>query len=75
MVACLWQAVPGKTNLEIINAVRRSSSRSFAPDNTIGYGIPDFYLAFRQLQSSTGGISGDGLLIIPNPAQETLKFS
>ena len=74
MVACLWQAIPGKTNLEIINAVRRASSRYYSPDNNFGYGIPDFYLAFRQLQSSSERIPGDGLLIIPNPAQDNFKI-
>ena len=41
-VACLWQALPDKTALEIIHLVRRSGDRYQWPDNVYGYGIPDF---------------------------------
>jgi serine protease AprX len=67
LIACLWQAVPEKTNLEIIDAVRRSSSRYYAPDNFFGYGIPDFLFAFNQLKHVPGTPSENNLLIIPNP--------
>ncbi len=42
MVACLWQSMPGKTALEIIETVRKSADRYHTPDNIFGYGIPDF---------------------------------
>ncbi|MDR1673110.1 MAG: S8 family serine peptidase [Bacteroidales bacterium] len=41
-VACLWQAFPEKTNMEIIGIVRQSSDRHSSPDSLYGYGIPDF---------------------------------
>ncbi len=41
-VACLWQANPEFTNMEIIDAVKKSSDRYSNPDGDYGYGIPDF---------------------------------
>ena len=48
MVACLWQALPGKTAKEIIGLVRSSADRYLTPDNIYGYGIPDFWRAYQQ---------------------------
>lgn len=42
MVACLWQAAPTKTNMEIIKAIKESASLYTTPNNQYGYGIPDF---------------------------------
>lgn len=42
MVACLWQAHPTMTALEIINLVKSSGDRFDCPDNIFGNGIPDF---------------------------------
>ena len=43
MVACLMQAHPERSNMEIINAVRQSADRYLMPDvkGGYGYGIPD----------------------------------
>lgn len=49
MVACLWQANPTATNLEVIEAIKKSASQANNPDNVLGYGIPDFELANRIL--------------------------
>ena len=46
LVACLWQALPEKTALEIINLVRQTSSNYNEPDNIFGYGIPNFWRAY-----------------------------
>ncbi|MBK6964505.1 MAG: S8 family serine peptidase [Bacteroidales bacterium] len=43
--ACLWQANPTYTNMELINAIRMSGSQSSNPDNFKGWGIPNFMLA------------------------------
>lgn len=50
MVACLWQAFPDKTNYEIMEAVRQSSSQSTEPDSLLGYGLPDFLQAYNMLK-------------------------
>jgi len=46
LVACLWQALPQKTALEMINLVRESSNGYQQPDNIYGYGIPNFWRAY-----------------------------
>lgn len=46
MVACLWQALPGKTAKEIIRLVIDSSDNRATPDNIYGYGVPDFWKAY-----------------------------
>lgn len=47
LVACLWQALPGETALQIIDRVKRSASQADTPDNVYGYGIPDFWKAYK----------------------------
>jgi len=42
LAACLWQANPNKTNLEIIAAIEKSARQSNNPSAKLGYGIPDF---------------------------------
>ena len=42
LIACLWQAMPQKTALEMIDIVRRCGNNYNTPDNIYGYGIPDF---------------------------------
>ena len=50
-VASLWQGNPDCTNMEIIQAVQKSSDRYNKPDETYGYGIPDFDKADKYLKS------------------------
>lgn len=47
LVACLWQALPQKTALEIIDIVRRSANQYNEPNNILGYGIPNFRKAYE----------------------------
>lgn len=51
-VTCLWQAFPEKSNREIINAVRESSSLYPTGNQNFGFGIPDFYDAYITLSDS-----------------------
>ncbi|MBQ8948916.1 MAG: S8 family serine peptidase [Prevotella sp.] len=46
LTACLWQALPEKTALEIIQLVRQAGSYYQQPDNIYGYGIPNFWRAY-----------------------------
>ena len=46
LVACLWQGLPNKTALEIMELVRKTASQAEEPDNILGYGIPDFWQAY-----------------------------
>lgn len=48
LVACLWQGLREKTALEIIELVRRSANQYDDPTNIYGYGIPDFWKAYKE---------------------------
>lgn len=49
LIACLWQAFPELSNMQIIEAVQRSADRYNAPDIRFGYGLPDFKKALVSL--------------------------
>lgn len=53
LVACLWQLHPGRNSLEIMDAVRRSASFFSAPNDSMGYGVPDFGAAHAWLTLTT----------------------
>lgn len=46
MVACFVQAFPEKSNIEIVNAIRASAHLYENPNDSAGYGIPDFRKAY-----------------------------
>ena len=47
LMACLWQAMPGKTAEEIMELVRQTSNNYAHPDNIYGYGVPNFWRAYQ----------------------------
>ena len=63
MVACLWQAKPSLTAQQIVELVKSSSSNYASPNNSTGYGIPDF------AQASTSSITDarNSIELWPNP--------
>jgi len=44
--ACLWQALPKYSSLEIMQLIRDYGSKANYPNNRIGYGIPNFYQCY-----------------------------
>jgi hypothetical protein len=74
--ACLWQAHPGKSNIEILTAIRQSASYFNAPGDSLGYGIPDFLAAHVSLGGTiVDGSSRDGIVgIYPNPFSDRLQI-
>jgi hypothetical protein len=42
MAACLWQAHPGMTNMQLLEVIQQSGSQYMNPDSLLGYGIPNF---------------------------------
>lgn len=68
-VACLWQAWSQKSNMEIIQVVKRSAHQYSAPDTLLGYGIPNLALANSLLSLGDINLPQNSLLhIFPNPA-------
>jgi len=73
--ACLWQANPGASAMEIRSAILRSADRYANPDDEYGYGIPDFNLANLLLRSSEYFPEGTlqmHMQAIPNPVTQYL---
>jgi len=67
LVACLWQAHQDKNNMQIINAIIQSATLNLNPNDSFGYGIPDFFLADSILGGSSFFISNAKPLVFPNP--------
>ena len=49
LIACLWQAFPEFTNMELLDAVQKSAHMYLTPDDRFGYGIPNFRKAYELL--------------------------
>ena len=74
LVACLRQAFPEKTNYNIIEAIMQSCHRANMPDTLAGYGIPDYWLAYRLLEASMNNTENI-INIYPNPVHSLLTLS
>ncbi len=80
LVACLWQAFPEFNAVEVMDAVKKSSSAYSNPDNKIGYGNTNFDNAFnalselryqRRQQQLSAILRADKIKIYPNPMIES----
>ncbi|MFC2176372.1 S8 family serine peptidase [Bacteroidota bacterium] len=69
MAACLWQAYPQLTNMQIFRAIEESGHLHSNPDFLMGHGIPNFALANLQLSKMVPkNLQEDELFkIYPNP--------
>ena len=67
MTACLWQAHPNRTNMEIINAIILSAHLHENPNDSLGYGLPNFTLADEYLTFPKSQINSKIFSISPHP--------
>ena len=74
LVACLWQAFPDRTNMEIIQAVEQSAHLYFAPDEQLGFGVPNFKVAYDILELRAFN-QENGLILYPNPTYNYLYLT
>lgn len=78
-VACLWQANPTKTNMEILQALKATASQSTNPDNSYGWGIPNMCTAHNLLNGTILGMNesvhSNHIKIYPNPVKSQISFS
>ena len=75
--ACLWQAHPEKSNMEIMEAIRLSASLYDNPNDSLGYGIPNFWLAHQLLSEKTSVFNKeeiDLVEIFPNPFSDHVNL-
>ncbi|MEI6124196.1 MAG: S8 family serine peptidase [Bacteroidota bacterium] len=77
-VACLWQANPHLTNLEVISSVMESANRFMSPDSAYGYGVPNL-IAANLILGGTAlyNFDKDSINVFPSPFDDflTIMFS
>lgn len=71
--ACLWQAKPNLTNIQLLNLIKQFSSSASNPDNNIGWGIPDFCAAFTSV-AYLDESNRNTVKIFPNPVLTHLNI-
>ncbi len=64
LVAGVWQRYPELSNKELMDAIRQSASQANAPDNLLGYGIPNFRAVVNYLEQ---GSQENAFDVFPNP--------
>lgn len=72
MCACIIQAVPQATNMEIISALQSASDRYPVPDSLYGFGIPDIEKTITILQDKHLPKPVSGIIVFPNPFRDEL---
>lgn len=72
LAACAWQRWPELSAPQLAQLIIKSSSQYFAPDNSIGFGIP----SFREMEWLMDDENGEGWAIaFPNPVRDFLKLN
>lgn len=75
-VACLWQANPTYTVMQLMNVIQMSGSQFNNPDSLLGYGIPDFCAANILLKDGGFGLPEPGSVnVFPNPFSSAVSVS
>lgn len=79
LVACLWQLHPQRSAHDVMDAVRRSAHLYLTPNDSMGYGIPDFMQAHAWLTLTTavadnGGASSIWAYPVPFDDRVTLAM-
>ncbi len=76
MVASFWQALPGKTNEQIMQYIKESASIYNNPDDRIGYGIPNFGIALATALGTTPFTQiSTKFVLYPNPTQNQVSVA
>jgi len=75
LCACLWQALPHKTSTEMMQLIREAGSCYNNPNDSLGYGIPDFYAAYLNNQVGVTEHSAATVEVFPNPCTDYLHIS
>lgn len=75
LVACLWQLHPQRTAHDVMDAVRRSAHLWSMPNDSMGYGIPDFMQAHSWLTTtSIAEREGEVVMVFPNPIEDEIQL-
>ncbi len=71
MSACLWQSNTDYTNEEVMNAIMLTASNASDPNNDIGWGIPDYEIAYNTLYTLEKPTC-ETFTYFPNPVKDKL---
>jgi len=72
--ACLVEAFPNETSSNIIMSIKMSSDRYTDPNDTFGYGIPDYLKVYNLLAAKTENVI-KSVATYPNPFSDYLIFN
>jgi hypothetical protein len=76
MAACLWQAFPWASASEIKEAIEQSAHLRSAPNDSLGYGIPNMWKAFMYLRNDAVEAKGElNARVFPNPCGDFLSLT
>ncbi len=75
MVASFWQAIPNKTNAEVMQLIKESASIYNNPNEELGYGIPNFAQALEEALGTQvfAAQQPESIAIYPNPAGNSVQ--
>ncbi|WP_345114628.1 S8 family serine peptidase [Hymenobacter algoricola] len=80
MATAFWQSSPTLGVQQVIQFLQRSGSLAANPNNTLGYGIPNFVTAYNLANPSTPLAAAsalpaaEALAVYPNPSREEALF-
>ena len=72
--ACLWQALPQYSSLEIMDLIRKYGNRYNNPNDRTGYGIPNFYQCYLDQTYGVMENVKPEILVYPNPTNGQLTI-
>jgi serine protease AprX len=75
MAACLWQSFPEKSNMEIFRAIEQSAHLYQTPNDSLGYGIPNFYLAYQILSSVENATTFNPFIVWPTRISDYINVA
>ena len=73
-VTCLWQAFPKLKNVELVKLVKENGHNYLSPDNSFGYGIPNFKAAL-ELKNRIPVVNTTNFRLFPNPFNNHIKIT
>lgn len=77
LATCLWQANRQYNNMNIISYIQQSANRYLTPNDSIGYGLPDFHLAMQLMgvyPTSIAEQHNAASFLYPNPANTDISL-
>lgn len=69
LAAGVWQRYPYLTNLQVMDAIRKSASQGTLPDNFLGHGIPNFKSIVNYLEETK---QENVFEVYPNPTADSI---